>query len=106
MKRTLIVGSLLVLATVSKAIPQTRTAASAAPSAQAGSAPATPVGSSEQARTMVNTYCTGCHSTAAKMGGLALDGLNLDAVANDAPTWEKVSRKLRGRLMPPPGAKQ
>jgi hypothetical protein len=32
--------------------------------------------------------------------------MNFDAVANDAPVWEKVVRKLRGRLMPPPGAKQ
>jgi hypothetical protein len=41
-----------------------------------------------------------------KTGGLALDGMNFDAVANDAQVWEKVVRKLRGRLMPPPGAKQ
>jgi len=40
------------------------------------------------------------------MGGLALEGMSLDTVANDAATWEKVTRKLRGRLMPPPGAKQ
>ncbi len=40
------------------------------------------------------------------MGGLALDNLNVDAVANDAAIWEKAVRKLRGRLMPPPGAKQ
>jgi hypothetical protein len=35
-----------------------------------------------------------------------LDNLNVDAVANDAAIWEKAVRKLRGRLMPPPGAKQ
>ena len=40
------------------------------------------------------------------MGGLALDTLSLDAVGKDAATWEKAVRKLRGRLMPPPGAKQ
>ena len=55
---------------------------------------------------MVTTYCAGCHSSQAKMGGLALDTLNLDAVGNDAAIWEKAVRKLRGRLMPPPGAKQ
>ena len=40
------------------------------------------------------------------MGGLALDTLSLDAVGKDAQIWEKAVRKLRGRLMPPPGAKQ
>ena len=55
---------------------------------------------------MITTYCAGCHSSTAKMGGLALDAMNLDAVQNDAAIWEKALRKLRGRLMPPPGAKQ
>jgi hypothetical protein len=40
------------------------------------------------------------------MGGLALDALNLEAAAKDASTWEKVLRKLRGHLMPPPGMPQ
>ena len=55
---------------------------------------------------MVTTYCAGCHSSQAKAGGLALDTLSLDAVGKDAQIWEKAVRKLRGRLMPPPGAKQ
>ena len=33
-----------------------------------------------------------------------LDTANLDQVSQDAETWEKVIRKLRGRMMPPPGA--
>ena len=55
---------------------------------------------------MVTTYCAGCHSSQAKAGGLALDTLSLDAVGKDAQIWEKAVRKLRGGLMPPPGAKQ
>jgi len=55
---------------------------------------------------MLNTYCTGCHNSRAKVGGLALDGLNLDAVADNAEIWEKALRKLRGHLMPPPGSPQ
>jgi Protein of unknown function (DUF1592)/Protein of unknown function (DUF1588)/Protein of unknown function (DUF1585)/Protein of unknown function (DUF1595)/Protein of unknown function (DUF1587)/Planctomycete cytochrome C len=55
---------------------------------------------------MINTYCTGCHSSQARAGGLALDAMDLDAVAADAQVWEKAVRKLRGRLMPPPGARQ
>jgi len=55
---------------------------------------------------MVTTYCAGCHSSQTKAGGLALDSMNLDKAADDALIWEKAVLKLRGRLMPPPGAKQ
>ena len=103
MKRSIILCALLAVVTVSQAIPRARTAASAPAAAQSGSVPAA---SSEQYRTMVTTYCAGCHNSTAKMGGLALDTKNLDAAPNDAATWEKAVRKLRGRLMPPPGAKQ
>jgi mono/diheme cytochrome c family protein len=55
---------------------------------------------------MVQTYCVTCHSTRARMGGVALDGLNLQAPAADAAIWEKALRKLRGNQMPPPGSPQ
>jgi mono/diheme cytochrome c family protein len=60
----------------------------------------------DQYNAMLTTYCFTCHNTRAKIGGLALDGLYLHAAANDARTWEKVLRKLRGHLMPPPGTPQ
>jgi hypothetical protein len=53
----------------------------------------------------VQSYCFGCHNSKAKVGGLALDTLSQDRIADDAKTWEAVIRKLRGGLMPPPGAK-
>ena len=55
---------------------------------------------------MLTTYCFTCHNTRAKIGGLALDGLDLRAAADDARIWEKALRKLRGHLMPPPGNPQ
>jgi len=57
-------------------------------------------------RALLNTYCVTCHNARLKTGGLALDGLNLEAAAEDAQIWEKALRKMRGRLMPPPGAPQ
>ncbi|MBV9507595.1 MAG: DUF1587 domain-containing protein, partial [Acidobacteriia bacterium] len=57
-------------------------------------------------RAMLATYCFTCHSTRAKVGGLALDALDLQTPAGNAQIWEKALRKLRGRLMPPPGAPQ
>ena len=49
------------------------------------------------------TYCFDCHDSIGYAGGLALDALSPDAITDDAATWEKVIRKLRGRTMPPPG---
>jgi mono/diheme cytochrome c family protein len=60
----------------------------------------------EQLQAMVKTYCAGCHSSQAKAGGLALDVMQVQAAAEHPEIWEKVIRKLRGRLMPPPGANQ
>ncbi len=57
-------------------------------------------------RAMLTTYCVGCHNSRTKIGGLALDAANLQSPADDAQTWEKALRKLRGHLMPPPGAPQ
>jgi mono/diheme cytochrome c family protein len=70
----------------------------------AGSAPA--LGVTDQYHAMLTTYCFTCHNTRAKIGGLALDSLDLQAAADDARTWEKALRKLRGHLMPPPGNPQ
>jgi mono/diheme cytochrome c family protein len=55
---------------------------------------------------MLSTYCFTCHNTREKIGGLALDALDLGAAGDDARTWEKALRKLRGHLMPPPGNPQ
>ena len=54
----------------------------------------------------VNTYCTGCHNDRAKTGGLSLTSPDLANIAAHADTWEKVLRKVRGGMMPPPGVPQ
>src|SRR5687768_5603236 len=59
-----------------------------------------------QHQEMVKTYCVTCHSTRAKLGGLALEGLNLQASADNVEIWEKALRKLRANQMPPPGSPQ
>jgi len=61
---------------------------------------------SDPHRALLETYCVTCHNARLKTGGLALDGLNLETAADDAKIWEKALRKMRGRLMPPPGAPQ
>jgi hypothetical protein len=63
-------------------------------------------GGPEQARKTLDTYCAGCHNARAKAGGVAFDTLNLENVHENAAVWEAAVRKLRGRLMPPPGSRQ
>ena len=71
---------------------------------QESSAPQAP--GPTEARVMLDTYCAGCHSSAVRAGGVALDTLPLNAVRENAAVWEAAVRKLRGRLMPPPGSRQ
>jgi mono/diheme cytochrome c family protein len=63
-------------------------------------------GGPDQYHAMLSTYCFTCHNSRVKIGGLALDNLDLQTPAENAQIWEKALRKLRGRLMPPPGNPQ
>lgn len=52
---------------------------------------------------VLEQYCFDCHNTTEWSGGLALDLLQPEGIAEEAEVWEQVLRKLRGGLMPPPG---
>jgi mono/diheme cytochrome c family protein len=67
--------------------------------------PETPQTQSPQLAT-VKQYCAGCHNDRAKTGGVSFEGVTPDSVPQHAELFEKAVRKLRGRVMPPPGAKQ
>src|SRR5438094_3601584 len=54
----------------------------------------------------VKQYCAGCHSDKSKSGGVSFEGITAASIAKDPERFEKAVRKLRGRVMPPPGAKQ
>ncbi len=55
---------------------------------------------------LLEKYCYECHDSVEQEAGLALDALTPDSIAERAEVWEKVVRKLRGRMMPPPGGKR
>jgi cytochrome c551/c552 len=55
---------------------------------------------------MLDTYCVDCHNKALKTAGVAFDTVDIKHPEANAELWEKVLRKLRGRLMPPPGNPQ
>jgi mono/diheme cytochrome c family protein len=56
-------------------------------------------------RALVDKYCVSCHNPRLKTGGLVLDKdtVDLSRVADRADIWEKVIRKMHGRMMPPQG---
>ena len=51
----------------------------------------------------VERYCVECHNETDLTADIAFDKLSPDDVAAHAETFERAVRKLRGRLMPPPG---
>ena len=53
---------------------------------------------------LVSQYCVTCHSQRLQTGGLALDPAAVATPTTNLEVWEKVVRKLRAGLMPPPGA--
>src|SRR6266852_3664061 len=54
----------------------------------------------------VKQYCTGCHNDRVKSAGVSFDGLTPEQIGQHADVFEKAVRKLRGRVMPPPNARQ
>ena len=65
--------------------------------------PASPATTPSPHRATLDRYCVSCHNGRVKAGGLALDALDVSRVTGDPASWEKVVRKLRGRMMPPAG---
>jgi len=55
-------------------------------------------------RAVLDEFCVTCHSEQLKTAGLSLEKLDLTRVPENAEIWEKVIRKVRVGMMPPPGA--
>jgi hypothetical protein len=53
-------------------------------------------------KTLIDRYCVDCHDDVSMTANLSFEGVDLQAVGHDAETWEKVVRKLRAGMMPPP----
>ncbi|MCU1336006.1 MAG: hypothetical protein JWO19_1587 [Bryobacterales bacterium] len=56
------------------------------------------------AKALLDKYCVTCHNQRLKTANLTFDTMDLAHVSNDGAVWEKAVRKLRGGMMPPPGA--
>jgi hypothetical protein len=55
---------------------------------------------------LVKQYCAGCHSEKGKAGGLSLASFEPTRADQTADVAEKMIRKLRAGMMPPPGARR
>jgi cytochrome c551/c552 len=55
---------------------------------------------------LVKQYCTGCHSEKGKAGGLSLVSFDASHADQNAEVAERMIRKLRAGMMPPPGARR
>ena len=58
---------------------------------------------SENLTAVVQTYCQVCHNDAMMTGNLSLAGFEVENAPNHPETAEKMIRKLRAGMMPPPG---
>src|SRR4030095_4739572 len=54
----------------------------------------------------IKQYCVACHNDRAKTGGVSFEGMTTQSIGQHADVFEKAVRKLRGRVMPPPGSRQ
>ncbi|HEY6227179.1 MAG TPA: DUF1592 domain-containing protein, partial [Verrucomicrobiae bacterium] len=54
----------------------------------------------------IREYCSDCHDSEMKKGGLDLESFLADPASQHAAVWEKAVRKMQARQMPPIGKKR
>jgi mono/diheme cytochrome c family protein len=98
-----------VVFTAPQGAPASRAVAPAAqqPAASSRQTPPAPTAADAQAQlATIKQYCAGCHSDRVKTADVSFEGITAESVAQHPEVFEKAVRKLRGRVMPPPNAKQ
>ncbi len=86
--------------------PATPPATTPGTSAKMAASHAAPAPATEAQTKLVAQYCAGCHSEKGKAGGLSLVGFDAAKAEKNAEVAEKMIRKLRAGMMPPPGARR
>ena len=87
---------------------QGHAAAPQTPSSQPAAQSTTPAADSPaiKSRALLDQYCVTCHNDRLKTSNLSLEHLDLSAVGDHPELWEKVVRKLRAGVMPPPDVRR
>jgi mono/diheme cytochrome c family protein len=57
-------------------------------------------------RALLDQYCVTCHNDRMKTSNLSLESADLATIGDHAELWERVVRKLRAGVMPPPDIKR
>src|SRR5688500_7229082 len=78
----------------------------AAPSPEIRLKPDSTTSGAETHLATINQYCVGCHNDRTKTAGVSFQGVTAESIGQHAEVFEKAVRKMRGRVMPPPGARQ
>src|SRR5437870_5391276 len=95
-RKALVIGCIVIGST---ALGQSQAAGPQGPPPGAAAASATP-------RALLDQYCVTCHNDRTKTANLSLAQLDLATVGDHPELWEKVVRKLRAGVMPPPDVKR
>src|SRR5215510_42885 len=96
MKKTFLLGC-VALSFAALVLAQTKTAARPQQSTSASAA---------AQRALLDQYCVTCHNDKTKRANLTLENLDLTTAGDHPELWEKVIRKLRAGVMPPPGIRR
>src|SRR5438874_2486464 len=54
-------------------------------------------------RALLDQYCVTCHNDKTRTANFSLQKEDINSVADHPEVWERVIRKLRAGMMPPPG---
>ena len=64
------------------------------------------VASASEVGDFVGSYCLDCHNEDDKIGGLDMADADVDSISDNLEMWEKVTRRIRARQMPPADAER
>ena len=106
MNKTLLWGSVVFLAFVIGCDPlaaQSASGQSAAPAPAASSQVKVSGATAAVQRALLDQYCVTCHNDKTKIDNFSLQKEDINAVGDHPEVWERVIRKLRAGMMPPPG---
>src|SRR5262245_58659803 len=111
MRNRLLVGCIAIVSAVlgygQAARPQTPAVAPQTPAVATSPSQAAPAASAAATnRAILNQYCVTCHSDRVKTANFSLESLDINTVGDHPDVWEKVIRKLRSGVMPPPGLRR
>jgi hypothetical protein len=60
----------------------------------------------DKQKALIDQYCVTCHNNRVRTANLSLEGMDFARIGDHADVWEKVVRKLRAGVMPPPDVRR